>query len=351
MLKEKAAPAVSGTAYLNLLNVLSAVAVVILHTNGCFWEFSTERYWVTANIINSVFIFAVPIFFMISGATLLDYRARYDTKEFFRKRLSKTAIPFLAWSGICLLIKLADGRIAAGDISLRFLFNGLANNTFNSVYWFFWPLFGIYACIPLLAAVPCERRRSLYSYLAVACFTVNNLIPFLNDVFRLGLQWPLHIQVGSGYLLYVLIGYLLRHFEMKQWMRLCVYGLSLAGLCLYIFGTWVLSFRAGEIIRTFKGAANVPAIAYATGVFLLFRQVGNRLMACHLPAAVVGFLKDYTFCIYLMHMTVLELLIRWMGINTHAILWRLGGFVLILPVCIGVTWLLRRLPVIRHIVP
>ena len=52
--------------YISLASVLSAIAVVYLHANGCFWDFSTSRYWITANMIESIFYFAVPIFFMIS---------------------------------------------------------------------------------------------------------------------------------------------------------------------------------------------------------------------------------------------------------------------------------------------
>ena len=81
--------------YITVLNVLSALAVVGLHTNGCFWEFSKERWWFTANIIESVLYFAVPVFFMITGATLLDYTKRCDTKTFFTRRLKKTVIPFV----------------------------------------------------------------------------------------------------------------------------------------------------------------------------------------------------------------------------------------------------------------
>ena len=71
--------------YISVLAVLSTFAVVFLHSNGCFWAFSKSRYWLTANIIESVFYFAVPIFFMISGATLINYKERYDTKTFFKK--------------------------------------------------------------------------------------------------------------------------------------------------------------------------------------------------------------------------------------------------------------------------
>ncbi len=64
--------------YIQNLSVLSAFAVVALHVNGEFWNFSYGRYWITSNIIESLFYFAVPIFFMITGVTLVDYNERYS---------------------------------------------------------------------------------------------------------------------------------------------------------------------------------------------------------------------------------------------------------------------------------
>lgn len=84
--------------YIMLVNVLSMLAVVYMHVNNCFWTFSTERYWKSADVIESVMYFAVPCFFMISGANLMDYRKRYDTKTFLIKRTKKTIIPYIFWS-------------------------------------------------------------------------------------------------------------------------------------------------------------------------------------------------------------------------------------------------------------
>ena len=77
-----------------LMNVISMLAVVYLHSNNCFWTFSTDRYWKSANIIEAGLYFAVPCFFMITGANLLDYRQRYDTKTFLIKRAKKTVFPY-----------------------------------------------------------------------------------------------------------------------------------------------------------------------------------------------------------------------------------------------------------------
>ncbi|XCB29844.1 hypothetical protein RQN30_11930 [Arcanobacterium hippocoleae] len=38
--------------------------------------------WAAALAIETIFFFAVPIFFMLTGATLLRYRDRYDTQTF-----------------------------------------------------------------------------------------------------------------------------------------------------------------------------------------------------------------------------------------------------------------------------
>lgn len=93
--------------YLTLLSIISSFAVVSLHTNGIFWQFSAERYWFTANIIESIYYFAVPIFFMISGVNLLDYSKRYNTQQFFLKRINKTFIPFIFWSFVGLIFRVS----------------------------------------------------------------------------------------------------------------------------------------------------------------------------------------------------------------------------------------------------
>lgn len=74
---------------LSFIQCVSAIAVVILHTNGGFWSFENTVYWKVSNLIESIFYFAVPVFFMISGATLFDFRERYGIGTFFRNAFGK----------------------------------------------------------------------------------------------------------------------------------------------------------------------------------------------------------------------------------------------------------------------
>ena len=102
---------------LTFLQVVCAFSVITLHTNSCFWKFSPDAgYWFSANIIECVFYFAVPIFFMISGITLIDYQDKYSTAVFFKKRITKALVPYLVWSCIGLFYRLYTASFTIDSI-------------------------------------------------------------------------------------------------------------------------------------------------------------------------------------------------------------------------------------------
>ncbi|MBO5460728.1 MAG: acyltransferase, partial [Ruminococcus sp.] len=117
-----------------------------------------------------------------------------------------------------------------------------------------------------------------------------------------------------------------------------------------IIGTWKLSVEAGYIVETFKGDTNIPCILYAVGVFVFFRENGNRIMEGKAGKAIEKLAK-YTFSVYLMHWFVIDVLVRLFDINTLSIIYRLVAPFIIVPICILATLVLRKIPLIRHIVP
>lgn len=48
--------------YIDILNVISCLAVVLLHTNNAFWRFSYDSYWISANFIECIFILQYQYF-------------------------------------------------------------------------------------------------------------------------------------------------------------------------------------------------------------------------------------------------------------------------------------------------
>lgn len=342
----------SSTAYLTLLSVLSAVAVVYLHTNTCFWDFRNEPYWFSANIIESVFYFAVPIFFMISGATLFEYRKRYTTKEYFKKRIWKTVVPYILWSLVGVVFALLSHTYSLEGATPISIARDIINNRFvGGVYWFFMSLFVVYLCIPLFSAIEEKLRKNVLIYLAIGGFTLNLLLPFLVRLTGHEFPTPLQIPVASGYVLYAIVGYLLAKYEMPRQGRIAIYALAVVGLVLIAAGTYKLSIEGGAYNPLFKDYLNVPAFMYSAGLFLLFKQVGNKIMATGFGKAV-RFLGGYTFALYLMHWFVLMCLVHFLGLDLYSLAFRLVAPWAIVAICVAIAFVVRLVPVVgKKILP
>ena len=64
--------------WMYLLNIVACFAVIILHCcTPAFFSYKEGIRWDIANVLQQVFKFAVPCFFMMSGANFLDYYKRY----------------------------------------------------------------------------------------------------------------------------------------------------------------------------------------------------------------------------------------------------------------------------------
>ncbi|WP_288208883.1 acyltransferase [uncultured Catenibacterium sp.] len=339
--------------YIDLANVISTFAVVILHTNGCFWNFSRERCWLTANVIESLFIFAVPVFFMISSISLMDYQKKYDTKIYLKERFSKTVIPFLFWTFMGLLFDIFFlHTVKVSDLTLKVLVDGFINNRFVQIYWFFMPLFGIYLSIPLFASIEEEKRVELFKYLFLIGFIFNGTIPFLLSAFHIDMAWPLGINVISGYAIFVVMGYLIHKIDFTLNQRCIIYILGLAGLLMHFGGTYYESYALGDVSQIYKNLTYAPIVMYS-GAFLLFiKQISEKVMKTNI-SKYVHFIKKYTFPIYLMHYYIIEILNRYLHLTnyTKSIFYRLGMPFIVIPITIIIVALIRKLRLGKKVLP
>lgn len=353
--------------YISVLNVVAAVSVVILHSNVSFWLDRTKPYWPTSNVVESVFYFAVPVFFMLSGATLIDYQDRYSTKDFFRKRFLKTVIPFLAWSVIGflwayrkVLWAMLTGEPNNGlDWTFLSVTDGIVNTKFRDIYWFFIPLFCIYLIIPLFASVRKEKRIKIFSYIAWISLLLNFVIPFglalLKRYAQIDFGWTYKIYVGFEYLYYVLVGYVIHKREIKLRYRLIIYTVALAGLLAHILGTYyeTKADANGYIVSFYKGYYNLPCVLYSTGIFLFIKQAAMRIKNGK-TIKVFTYLQGYTFPVYLIHryfLDVFEENIHFINLERASLLYVVSATILALILSVLTTMLLRKIPVLRHIVP
>lgn len=337
--------------FITVLNVLASLCVVALHCNGCFWEGPAQgRSWYTANLIETLCYWAVPIFFMIPGVTLIDYRSRMSTSEFFRKRVHKAFIPFIVWSCFGLLWKqLVPWNTPAADLTLSGVLDDIINARIISIYWFFPPLFALYLSLPVLSLI--EQRKEAFELIALCGIVLVGAVPLTFNL--LGMQWnkggvP---PIANGYLFYIALGWLLDEVELSKRNRTAIYCLALAGTLVHLVGTLLLSMSEGSIDKTFKGYSNLPAILQACGMFLLARNYDWTKGVPRTIAQYCAKIQPYTLGVYLIHWFVIDFAVNGVGINRHSILWRSAGVVAVFCICVAITWLLQQIPIARRSVP
>lgn len=352
--------------YISFMNVIAAVSVVILHANGSFWYYSGNAFWPVANIIDAVFYFPVPIFFMLTGATLIDYRKRCSTKEYFKKRFFKTVIPFLFWSLFAMCWQSRDTLWAImtgaphNDLgwTFNYVIDGILNTKFMDIYWFFIPLFCIYLSIPLLAVIPENKRIRIFGYIIGICVLINYVIPFALSLagtyagFKL--NWPVKMYYGFEFMIYPLIGYVLHKRELTLKIRLLIYAAALAGMMTQLLGTYFSTIKLGIVdYLLYKGYYKLPCLLYAVGIFLFLKHAAMRIKSEKVNR-FFGWFQRYTFAIYLIHryfLQVFEKNLHLINIQKSSFIYVLGGTVLALTLSVLTAMLLRKIPVLRHIVP
>lgn len=343
--------------YFDLLNIFACFAVVALHVNGAVHTFAKTRNWVSCMFIEALFYFAVPVFFMLTGATLMNYRKRYDTGAFFKKRIFKTFVPFMIWSiiGICWSIFYTKGmKISDINTPAKFI-SAVINCKGMGIYWFFPALFSVYLTIPLFSLVDEDKRigkKGIFTYLILVYIVLNVLLPF---VCRLtGIQWNSALNAVScgGYVVWFLIGYLLANTDINKKFRILIYILGLIGFFMYFYLTVQNSFKTGRFDKTYAGYMNIPAMLMGTAVFVLFKYGKWNLIDKHEKAVrFVRNLSSASFGVYLIHYYLKDFSIRHFGIDPRSTLYRIVGTFIIYGLSVIIVRGIQKIPVIRKMVP
>lgn len=339
--------------YINYLNIFSCISVIALHCNGCFWTFSYERWWKTSVIIETAFYTAVPVFFMIIGVTLLDYHRKYDTHIFFKKRVFKSLIPFIIWSLFDIGLQIYSGKIPFSSISIANVIEWIISTKYMPEYWFFIPLFAIYLSLPILGRIEDRYKKEVYSYGVIGAFLTMSFLPQVSSLFGINYNVGLNIEAVGGYLIYVLLGYLIEYcYKLTMKQRVLIYISGFCGWFTRFITVLLWSLESGSIQNQLGGYIGFPTVFFSIAVFVFFKYEVNGFRILNgLNGVFVRNLASYGLGVYLLHMYFIKFLPKLFDIPTTSILWRTLGVILVYTCCLITVFILKRIPVVKHVVP
>ena len=295
----------------DLIRVASMAAVVYLHTAaGGLRQSEDMALWNLSNLLSSLAVAAVPLFFMISGALLLGSEKTDDPAYLLRRRLPRVAVPGLCWS---LLVVGGVWLSQGGEAALLKLVN-LPSISVITPYWFLYALIPMYLLSPLLKRLTDHMEERHWRYLlglwVVVTLGLNQLSRFLPDPWYALLRenQTLNVSLLEGYLGYFLLGAWLDRMERPPARRILL-AAALGSWAVIALGTWGVFLVTGVYGEQFATYRGVFTMVLSASLFLLFRDAFRGRRSGR--AAVL--LSACSFGVYLAHPMAIELLQKLLG--------------------------------------
>ena len=333
--------------YMDWLRVFAIFSVVGIHVTA---QLVTDlnyghQIWWFANLVDSALRNSVPLFFMMSGALLLTRKQDEPLITFFKKRVSKVAIPLLAWSVIFIIyrkIMWFEEHTWAQMIKMV-----LTDSVFFHL-WFLYTILGLYLMTPFLRQIIKSSSRQLLVYFLGAWFVLSSLFPFVHKFADYGIS--LSAGLFSTYIGYFVLGaYLILYPIKRKWLPLLGF-LAALGYAITAYGTYMLTVQNDGRLDGFFYVYIAPnTIAIAIFLFVLFQQFPNVFKANKLIQKI----SLASMGIYLIH-PIIQLYGRRIGFDEYWVHPVIAVPLVWLSIFVSsfiIVWILQKIPIIKKLVP
>lgn len=313
------------------MRVLAAFAVIILHASVP-WVLKVddlgESTWVIGNIFDSLMRWCVPIFFMVSGATLLGKKE--SIKDFYRKRMGKIFLPFIFWTIFYSIFNYYKKDVTVVDIVKQI------PNQAEYHLWFLYVLISIYAITPFVRKLVVELTKKEMEILLSFWLLSTILFPTFERILEISIQFD--IPLITNYLGYFLLGYYLYIYKPK----ISLIWFFVGGL-VTIFGTYYFSIEKNYFDGFFYRYLSMNVCLMAVSLFSFIQNHPVKI-------PTFDFFDKVNFGMYLVHIFVLQMLqkIFYIDVLMGHPLWTIP-MISIITIIISalIAWLFSKIPLLK----
>ena len=182
-------------------------------------------------------------------------------------------------------------------------------------------------------------------------FISYSIYPFLCNLFQIGKNNLLFFPLTSGYVLFVILGYLLSVTDFSKKMRVTIYIVGIGSALIQYIGTYYLSMKTGSENMLFREYLNWPSVLFSISVFVWFKYGAFNRIKEQKVLKVIEEISSTGFGIYLIHIYIINFLCERYEINGYSVVWRVGGPVLVYLISFVLIKCMQRIPIVRKIVP
>lgn len=330
--------------YIDVIRVVAMILVVLAH--ACSFRIGNpdgSLSWGGSNVIVGITEVAVPMFFMISGATILNSKKTYSVSYLFKHRLVRVVVPFVLWS----IISAYPGSRIDGVFNLHQFMVTVALIFHQPVlvsYWFIYSLFGLYLISPFLKLLVDKMDKSLLNYLLWLWMVMNVFLPAvvqftpekIGNIFNL---YGMAQIILSSYLGYFILGYL-----MTKDVKLKATQPKYLALLLILFVIKVavrfIPSHSPLFFLNIVSPLTTPIIS--TLLFLILKEHEGEYSNGF--SKVIEFIAPLTYGIYLVHGLAINVVVKFINSANY-----LGVFIVGLILSTVIIYVLHKIPIVKNL--
>lgn len=340
----------------DVLRIIACILVVFIHVSASFvykCEVGTFD-WYFANFYNNAKMYGVSVFFMISGALLLNKDYDLSFKKLYTKKVFKLAVLFIVWSTLYNFTAMFRPEYADVNklvIMAESFINAFANYGPYHV-WFLLTLAMLYILSPILKEA--FRKKEICRYFLILFTFCGAIVPTIRSF-----DWILEGALNryeviydatmlTGHIGYFVLGhYLHNHSEevLSKKKKIVLWIMLIAATGAGILISFLASLKEGIFVNVLGAPLDIFSFV---GNYALFLLVRDGMKNANGKGRILSLLSGLTLGIYLLHPMILEVAEK-LGLLalpiSAAILIPVGVFAVVLVAGI-VIWILKKIPFI-----
>lgn len=337
----------------DLIRVIAALAVVMIHLSVSFVsEYPDDTIEFTlGNIFDSLSRIGVPLFFMVSGALMLNEKKTVTICSILKKNVLNIFLLLVIWSAIyavlfyCVYPIMQGQPIIIKDLIDTFVFGYIH-------MWYLFAAIGLYLVTPILRCFVKKDNSKMVLYCIILSCLLVFLIPLLS-VFSSQIAFLDYVKsyinkfsIGflAGPVTYYLLGWYIVNVGFCKHARLVLY---VAGIISAILTIVITQANPNEMSNTYSNT-NILILIYSVATFDF---IYNNYKGNEKSNKLIKFLSDLSFGVYMMHIIVLHIITKmFFPYNGNAFVYIVLVWICIFLISCLLTYIANKIPIIKKLV-
>ena len=286
---------------IDVIKAIAIIGVLTIHTSSRAFDFPVGSYrWLYGLFWGVLARASVPVFFMCSGALLLEPNKSLSIKKLYTKNMLRIIVAMLFWAMAYKLYWMDNTGVSLRSLTQAALEILQFKQEFHLYYIHIMIL--VYIFLPITRAYTKNATKKQLQYFLAVWFVLGIFLPTMQSVcpaltlVGMPAYWLLNQAYAAiGYTVW---GYYITAYPLKK-RSIYLTGYAI-GFGLSFIGTWVKSMQTGALYQPLLEGMSIGVALMAAGVFGFIAAKKTPYGNTTLKVAV--HLSKASFCVYLVHL-------------------------------------------------